>query len=73
MQKFPVGYLIGVVCSGVNGQEGVGWLSFGGAACVGVSPSRLCWVNGRDGNLQVMPLACLVRRVATPGKTHSVS
>lgn len=27
MQKFPVGYFIRVVCSGVNGQEGLGWLS----------------------------------------------
>lgn len=73
MQKFPVGCLIRVVCSGVNVQEGLGWLSLGGASCVGVSPSHLCWVNGRDGNLQVMLLACLVRRAAAPGKTHSVS
>lgn len=38
----------------------------GGAACVGVSPSHLCWVNGRDGNLQVVLLAHLVRRAAVP-------
>lgn len=29
MQKFPVGYFITMVCSGVNGQEGLGWLSLG--------------------------------------------
>lgn len=40
----------------------------GGAACVGVSPSHLCWLNGRDGNLQVMLLTHLVRRVAVPGE-----
>lgn len=29
MQKFPVGYFIRVVCSGVNGHGGLGWLSLG--------------------------------------------
>lgn len=38
------------------------------AACMAVSPNHLCWVNGRDGNLQVMLLACLVRRAAAPGE-----
>lgn len=40
----------------------------GGAVCMGVSPSQLCWVNGRDGNLQVMLLACLVGRAAALGE-----
>lgn len=41
----------------------------GGAACVGVSPSHSCQVNGRYGNLQVILLACLARRAAAPGES----
>lgn len=44
----------------------------GGAACVSVSPSHSCRVNGRDGNLQVL-LAHLMRKAAAPGEnTFSV-
>lgn len=45
----------------------------GGAACVSVSPSHSCRVNGRDENLQVILLARLMRKAAAPGEnTFSV-
>lgn len=42
MQKFPVGYFIRVFCSGVKGQEGMGWLSLGELpACVSAPATRV--------------------------------
>lgn len=43
MQKFPVGYFVGVVCSGVHGQRSRG----GRASWVGGSPGCFKW-GGRE-------------------------
>lgn len=45
MHKFPAGYFVRVVCSGVKRAGGAGAAEPGGAARVGVSPSRSCWVT----------------------------
>lgn len=49
MQKFPVGYFIRVVCSGVNGQEGLGWLSLGELSAWVSVPSSCVGLMGEMG------------------------